>query len=145
MAFSGKSADGTYIGKSRQAKQSAARRGSGGLCARAGRVDLAPVQSPGGPRAGRPSPRSRHLSELIQPPRGVGALLPGDLASEGISFRSGAAAGARRRGSDTVRSEQIKSLNWRGRKATRIGKLPADVLEETGGRRLARVDAAAAR
>ncbi len=44
-----------------------------------------------------------------------------------------------------ILSDQIKSLDWRVRKATRIGNLPADVLEETVGKILALVDPAAAR
>ena len=37
-------------------------------------------------------------------------------------------------------SDQIKSLDWRVRKARRIGGVPADVLQETVGKILALVD-----
>lgn len=39
-----------------------------------------------------------------------------------------------------ILSDQIKSLDWRTRKAKRIGSLPADVLQETVGKFLALVD-----
>jgi len=39
-----------------------------------------------------------------------------------------------------ILSDQIKSLDWRVRKAKRIGNLPADVLQETVGKILALVD-----
>ena len=39
-----------------------------------------------------------------------------------------------------ILSDQIKSLDWRVRKAKRIGRLPADVLGETVGKILALVD-----
>jgi mRNA interferase MazF len=39
-----------------------------------------------------------------------------------------------------ILSDQIKSLDWRVRKARRIGRLPADVLQETVGKILALVD-----
>ena len=39
-----------------------------------------------------------------------------------------------------ILSDQIKSLDWRVRKARRIGNLPADVLEEAVGKILALVD-----
>lgn len=44
-----------------------------------------------------------------------------------------------------ILSDQIKSLDWRVRKAKRIGNLPADVLQETVGKILALVDPAEAR
>ena len=44
-----------------------------------------------------------------------------------------------------VLSDQIKSLDWRVRKARRIGSVPADVLQETVGRILALVDPEGAR
>jgi mRNA interferase MazF len=50
-------------------------------------------------------------------------LLPQGLAVEGA-----------------ILSDQIKSLDWRVRKARRIGTLPADVLQETVGKILALVD-----
>jgi mRNA interferase MazF len=50
-------------------------------------------------------------------------LLPQGLAVEGA-----------------ILSDQIKSLDWRVRKARRIGNLPADVLQETVGKILALVD-----
>lgn len=39
-----------------------------------------------------------------------------------------------------ILSDQIKSLDWRVRKASRIGRAPADVLQETVGKILALVD-----
>ena len=39
-----------------------------------------------------------------------------------------------------ILSDQIKSLDWRVRKARRIGMLPADVLQEAVGKILALVD-----
>jgi mRNA interferase MazF len=39
-----------------------------------------------------------------------------------------------------ILSDQIKSLDWRVRKASRIGSVPADVLQETVGKLLALVD-----
>jgi mRNA interferase MazF len=39
-----------------------------------------------------------------------------------------------------VLSDQIKSLDWRVRKARRIGTLPANLLQETVGKILALVD-----
>jgi mRNA interferase MazF len=39
-----------------------------------------------------------------------------------------------------ILADQIKSLDWRVRKARRIGALPADVLEEAVGKILALVD-----
>ena len=39
-----------------------------------------------------------------------------------------------------ILSDQIKSLDWRARKARKVGRLPADVLQETVGRILALVD-----
>ncbi len=39
-----------------------------------------------------------------------------------------------------VLSDQLKSLDWRGRRARRIATAPADVLEETVGKILALVD-----
>jgi mRNA interferase MazF len=44
-----------------------------------------------------------------------------------------------------ILSDQIKSLDWRVRKARRVGNLPADVLEETVGKILALVDPAGTR
>jgi mRNA interferase MazF len=44
-----------------------------------------------------------------------------------------------------ILSDQIKSLDWRVRKARRIGSLPPDVLHEAIGKILALVDPAAAR
>ena len=41
-----------------------------------------------------------------------------------------------------ILSDQIKSLDWRVRKARRIGRVPADVLEETVGKIVALVDPA---
>lgn len=39
-----------------------------------------------------------------------------------------------------ILSDQIKSLDWRARKARRIGNLPAEVLQETVGKILALVE-----
>jgi mRNA interferase MazF len=39
-----------------------------------------------------------------------------------------------------VLADQVKSLDWRVRKARRIARLPADVLQETVGKILALVD-----
>jgi mRNA interferase MazF len=39
-----------------------------------------------------------------------------------------------------ILSDQIKSLDWRVRKARRIGHVSADVLQETVGKILALVD-----
>lgn len=39
-----------------------------------------------------------------------------------------------------ILSDQVKSLDWRVRKAKRIGTVPADVLQETVGKILALVD-----
>jgi len=39
-----------------------------------------------------------------------------------------------------ILSDQLKSLDWRARKAKRIGRLPADVMEETVGKILTLVD-----
>jgi len=39
-----------------------------------------------------------------------------------------------------IRADQIKSLDWRARMARRLGRLPADLLEETVGKILALVD-----
>lgn len=50
-------------------------------------------------------------------------LLPAGLGVEGV-----------------ILSDQIKSLDWRVRKAKRIGSVPADVLQETVGKILALVD-----
>lgn len=50
-------------------------------------------------------------------------LLPGGLAVEGA-----------------ILSDQIKSLDWRVRKARRIGAVPTDVLQETISKILALVD-----
>jgi mRNA interferase MazF len=44
-----------------------------------------------------------------------------------------------------ILSDQLESLDWRVRKARRIGVLPADVLEETVGKILALVDPGDAR
>jgi mRNA interferase MazF len=44
-----------------------------------------------------------------------------------------------------ILSDQIKSLDWRVRKARRIGSLPADVLQEAVGKILALVDPEGAR
>ena len=44
-----------------------------------------------------------------------------------------------------ILSDQIKSLDWRVRKARRIGSVPADVLQETVGKILALVDPDGAR
>ena len=44
-----------------------------------------------------------------------------------------------------ILSDQIKSLDWRVRKARRIGGVPADVLQETVGKILALVDPDGAR
>ncbi len=44
-----------------------------------------------------------------------------------------------------ILSDQIKSLDWRVRKARRIGNLPAEVLGETVGKILALVDLNGAR
>ena len=44
-----------------------------------------------------------------------------------------------------ILSDQIKSLDWRVRKARRIGNLPADVLQETVGKILALVAPGGAR
>jgi mRNA interferase MazF len=44
-----------------------------------------------------------------------------------------------------ILSDQIKSLDWRARRARRIGHLPSDVLQETVGKILALVDPDAAR
>ena len=50
-------------------------------------------------------------------------LLPSDLGIEGA-----------------VLSDQLKSLDWRVRKAKRVGRLPNDVMEEAVGKILALVD-----
>ena len=44
-----------------------------------------------------------------------------------------------------ILSDQINSLDWRVRRARRIGRLPTDVLEETVGKILALVDPDGAR
>jgi mRNA interferase MazF len=44
-----------------------------------------------------------------------------------------------------ILSDQIKSLDWRARKARRIGTLPPDVLQETVGKILALLDPDGAR
>ena len=44
-----------------------------------------------------------------------------------------------------ILSDQIKSLDWRVRKARRVGRVPADVLQETVGKILALVDPNGAR
>ena len=44
-----------------------------------------------------------------------------------------------------ILSDQLKSLDWRVRKARRIGSVPADVLQETVGKILALVGAGGAR
>ena len=44
-----------------------------------------------------------------------------------------------------ILSDQLKSLDWRVRRARRIGRLPADVLQETVGKILALVDPDGAR
>jgi mRNA interferase MazF len=44
-----------------------------------------------------------------------------------------------------ILSDQVKSLDWRVRKARRIGSLPADVLRETVGKILALIDPDSAR
>jgi len=44
-----------------------------------------------------------------------------------------------------VLSDQIKSLDWRVRRARRIGRAPADVVHETVGKILALVDPESAR
>ena len=44
-----------------------------------------------------------------------------------------------------ILSDQIKSLDWRVRKARRIGSVPVDVLQETVGKILALVDPNGAR
>lgn len=44
-----------------------------------------------------------------------------------------------------VLSDQMKSLDWRVRKAKRIGSVPTDVLQETVGKILALVDPEGAR
>ena len=44
-----------------------------------------------------------------------------------------------------ILSDQIKSLDWRVRKARRIGNLPPDVLQETIGKLLALIDSDGAR
>jgi len=44
-----------------------------------------------------------------------------------------------------ILSDQIKSLDWRVRKARRIGNLPAEVLQETVGKILALVESDRAR
>ena len=44
-----------------------------------------------------------------------------------------------------ILSDQLKSLDWRVRKARRIGSVPADVLQETVGKILALVDPNGAR
>ncbi len=44
-----------------------------------------------------------------------------------------------------ILSDHIKSLDWRVRKARRIGTVPADVLQETVGKLLALVDPNGAR
>lgn len=49
--------------------------------------------------------------------------LPGDLGVKGV-----------------ILSDQMKSLDWRVRKAKRIGRVPSDVLLETVGKILALID-----
>ena len=44
-----------------------------------------------------------------------------------------------------ILSDQVKSLDWRARKARLIGSMPADVLQETVGKILALVDPGRAR
>ena len=44
-----------------------------------------------------------------------------------------------------ILSDQIKSLDWRARKARRIGTLPADLLQETVGKILVLLDPDGAR
>ena len=55
-------------------------------------------------------------------------LLPKGLGVEGV-----------------ILSDQVKSLDWRVRKARRIGSVPTDVLQETVGKILALVDPEQAR
>ena len=44
-----------------------------------------------------------------------------------------------------ILSDQIKSLDWRARKARRIGNLPAEVLQETVGKIVALIEPDSAR
>jgi len=44
-----------------------------------------------------------------------------------------------------ILSDQLKSLDWRVRRARRIGSVPGDVLQETVGKILALVDPEGAR
>ena len=44
-----------------------------------------------------------------------------------------------------ILSDQIKSLDWRARKARRIGNLPAEVLQETVGKMVALIEPDSAR
>jgi len=70
-------------------------------------------------------------------------LLPGHLTGKGLSIQVLLPQGLGVEGA--ILSDQIKSLDWRVRKARRIGGVPADVLQEAVGKILALVDPDGAR
>jgi mRNA-degrading endonuclease toxin of MazEF toxin-antitoxin module len=76
-------------------------------------------------RAGRPSPSRGGVTEKGYP---FEVHLPQGLGVEGV-----------------ILSDKIKSLDWRVRKARRIGNVPAGVPHETVGKILALVDPDVAR
>ena len=70
-------------------------------------------------------------------------MLPGHLTGKGLSIQVLLPQGLGVEGA--ILSDQIKSLDWRVRKARRIGGVPADVLQEAVGKILALVDPDGAR
>lgn len=90
-----------------------------------------------------------HRPALVISPRsynrrvGLAVCCPVTSQVKGYPFEVALPAGLGVQGA--VLSDQIKSLDWRVRKARRIGGVPADVLEETVGKLLALVDPDGAR
>lgn len=98
---------------------------------------MAAVQSPS--RPGGASSSLGDLPKFVQPPGRSCGLLPRDVYRFEVPLPDGAGV------EGAVLSDQIKSLDWRVRRARRMGSVPADVLQETLAKILALIDPNGAR
>ncbi len=105
-----------------------------------GRGDLVGLQF--NPQAGHE--QAGHRPALVVSPssfnRRVGLALCCPISSQvkGYPFEVALPSGLGVEGA--ILSDQVKSLDWRWRKAKRIGRVPSEVLDETVGKILALID-----
>ncbi len=83
-------------------------------------------RSPGGPRAGRGRPALVLSPSAYNGRVGLALFCPITSQAKGYPFEVPLPAGAAVTG--VVGADQVKSLDWRARKATRIGTVPEEVV-----------------